>query len=307
MEFLYFLEKLRTPFWDSIWLTLTNFGDEPVFLILGLLIFWCINKLEGYYLITVGLAGTVLNQTLKIAFRVPRPWVLDSSFSVVDSAKIRATGYSFPSGHTQISVGTFGGIALWEKNRIIKLLCIAICVLVPFSRMYLGVHTPLDVGVSAILALILIFCIYPVIQKAKKNTRIIPITLLILIALLSASLAYMHLWQFPADIDTANLTSGISNTWKLLGGAVGLFFAYIIDVKYVNFNTKAPLPAQIVKFTLGAAAVLLLKGALKPIFNAILGDIYFAHCLRYGITVFFACGIWPMTFGYFTKLFQKKA
>ncbi len=307
MEFLYFLENLRTPVWDKIWLILTNLGDEPVFLILGLLIFWCVDKLEGYYLITVGLAGTVLNQTLKVACRIPRPWVLDSDFSVVSSAKARATGYSFPSGHTQVSVGTFGAIALWEKNRIIKILCIIICLIVPFSRMYLGVHTPLDVGVSAFFALVFVFSFYPIIRTSAKNAKVIPIFLAVLTCLLAASLLYMHLWHFPADIDMENLTSGRLNLWKLFGASLGLLAAYAVDARYIRFKTQAPLPAQILKFLLGAILVLLLKGGLKPLFDILFGELLIKHALRYGITVFFACGIWPMTFRYFTSFFQEKA
>ena len=94
-------EHLYCGFLDKLMPLITMLGEETVFILVGLLFFWCINKREGYYLLTVGLIGTVINQFLKLLFRVPRPWVLDPNFTIVESARAEATGYSFPSGHTQ--------------------------------------------------------------------------------------------------------------------------------------------------------------------------------------------------------------
>ena len=153
MEFLYFLENLRTPFGDAFFSLITHFGEETLFIVAGLLVFWCVNKMEGYYLLIVGLTGTVINQFLKLWFRIPRPWVRDPNFTIVESARAEATGYSFPSGHTQSALGTFGSIARWNKEAWVRIACLAVCVLVPLSRMWLGVHTPADVLVGAAMAL----------------------------------------------------------------------------------------------------------------------------------------------------------
>ena len=87
---------------------------------MGMVLFWCVYKRLGYYLLSVGLTGTVLNQFLKLLFRIPRPWVRDNSLTVVGDATEAATGYSFPSGHTQTAVGIYGGIAYeryWGRNQ----------------------------------------------------------------------------------------------------------------------------------------------------------------------------------------------
>ena len=73
MEFLYMLEKMRTPVGDAFFSLITHFGEETLFIVAGLLVFWCIDKLQGYYLLIVGLTGTVINQFLKLWFRIPRP------------------------------------------------------------------------------------------------------------------------------------------------------------------------------------------------------------------------------------------
>ena len=114
MELLYFFEGLRNPVLDAFFALITHLGEETLFIIAGLLFFWCIDKLEGYYLLTVGLSGTVINQFLKLIFRVPRPWMKDPGFTIVESARAEATGYSFPSGHTQSAVGIFAAIARWH-------------------------------------------------------------------------------------------------------------------------------------------------------------------------------------------------
>ena len=87
MEFLYFLEGLRNPLCDTLFSLITHLGEETVFIVIGILFFWCIDKWEGYYLLTTGLMGTVINQFLKLWFRIPRPWVRDPDFTIVESAR----------------------------------------------------------------------------------------------------------------------------------------------------------------------------------------------------------------------------
>ena len=106
MDFLRLLAAGRCGALDTFFSSLTYFGSEIAFMAAALLIFWCIDKRQGYYVFLVGALGTVCNQFLKLAFRIPRPWVLDPDFQIVEAARADATGYSFPSGHTQNIVGT---------------------------------------------------------------------------------------------------------------------------------------------------------------------------------------------------------
>ncbi len=167
MQFLYLLEKIRNPVLDFVFSLITHIGEETVFLVLALLFFWCIGKREGYYMLIVGLVGTVINQMAKLIFKIPRPWVRDPNFTIVESARAEATGYSFPSGHTQNVAGTFGSVARGSGKKLVRILSTVIIVLVAFSRMYLGVHTPLDVGVSLVIAAALVFALYPLFSTGK--------------------------------------------------------------------------------------------------------------------------------------------
>ena len=305
MEVLYFLEGLRTNIGNEFFSLITHFGEETIFILLGMLFFWCIDKKQGYYLLTVGFIGTVANQFLKLFFRIPRPWVKDENFTIVESARGEATGYSFPSGHTQTAVGVYGGVARWNKNWVLRVVCISLCILVPFSRMYLGVHTPADVGVSLIFALLLVFGVYPVVKKAAADKKMMRILFGVMSVLTVAFLIFVYVYPFPEDVDMDNLTHGMSNAWKMLGCMVGLWIVYELDEKYIHFDTRAVWWAQIIKLVIGLLPVLMIKVGLKQPLYQLFGGGYGADGLRYFLMVLIAGAVWPLTFRFFSKLGKK--
>lgn len=303
MNFLYLLEGLRMPVLNEFMLAITYLGDEIAFLVVALILMWCADKRTGYYILSVGFLGTIANQFLKLWFRIPRPWVLDENFTILEQAREGASGYSFPSGHTQSSVGTFGAIGCTTKNKALRWVCIAIVILVPFSRMYLGVHTPLDVGVAAAMAGVLIFGLKPVILG--KNERVFPIFLGIMVAVSVAFLCFVELYPFPADIDPHNMDSGLKNAYTLLGSLVGLVVVYVVDTKCLRFPTKAVWWAQVIKVLLGLGLVLAVKSGLKAPLEAVFGELI-GRAVRYFMIVIVAGVVWPLTFKWFAKLGSKE-
>ncbi len=310
MSFLYLLEEIRNPVLDFIFSLVTLLGEETVFMAVGMIVFWCVNKYQGYYLLCTGFVGTVLNQFLKMLFRVPRPWVKDPNFTIVESAREAASGYSFPSGHTQTSVGLFGGLALRNKNRILRIISIALCVLVPLSRMYLGVHTPADVGVSIVLALILIFGLSPLFKKAENSPKVMYAILFTLTALMAAYLCFIHFYNFPEEVfhvdNVHNYTSALKNAYTLSGCMLGFIIVYTVDLKWLKFETKAAAWVQIIKVVGGLLLVLTAKELLRFPLNAILPENTWARFVRYFLIVIVGGILWPMTFKYFSKLGGKK-
>lgn len=308
MEFLKLLEAVRTPALDAFFSGVTYFGDELAFMALALLIFWCVDKRMGYYCFTVGLFGTLGNQFLKILCRIPRPWVLDPNFTIVESARAAATGYSFPSGHTQNAVGTFGAIGLMAKRRWVKFLCLALVLLVPFSRMYLGVHTPLDVGVAFLMAAILLAALSPVFQSEDRTKRAMPVLLAV-----GAALAVLFVFYVsgiradfaPGSADESNLAHAVKNAWTLLGAIAGLFCVFFFDSRGRNFDPHAPLLGQSLKFSLGLLLIVGIKAGLKPLMHALLPSGP-ADAVRYFLIVVFAGLVWPRTFPRFARLGRKK-
>lgn len=301
MEVLYLLENIRNPILDAIVSFITVFGEETVFMAICMIIFWCVDKWQGYYLLLTGFAGTVINQTLKMTFKVPRPWVKDPNFTIVESAREAATGYSFPSGHTQSSVGMFGGIARANKNKALRIICIIMCILVPFSRLYLGVHTPLDVGVSVCVALVLIFAGYPIFRKAQRNAKWMYGILITLTLMVTGALLYFIFGNHEAN---ENLTSAIKNACTLLGCILGLIVVYTVDRKN-DFTTKAVWWAQIIKAVGGIALVLCVKEGLRAPFELLFGNELVARGARYFMIVIAGGIIWPLTFRWFSRLGKK--
>lgn len=305
MELLYALESIRTPFLDKLMGLVTNLGGEAVFIVAAIVVFWCLNKSCGYYMMTVGFAGTIINQFLKLWFRIPRPWVKDPNFTIVESARAEATGYSFPSGHTQNAFAVFGSPARFFKNTMLRIVFIFLIALTAFSRMYVGVHTPLDVGVSLIVGTILVFVIYPFFRDMDKSPKKVYIIFSIFIVLAAAFVAFVELYDFPADIDAENYASGLKNAYMILFCAIGLMLTFFIDTKYVHFHTQAVWWAQIIKVVVGLAILLALKSVLKAPLLALFGGHSVAHGVRYFIVILFAGIVWPMTFKFFAKLGKK--
>ena len=305
MEFLYVLEMLRTPWLNTIMSALTEFGGETAFLVAALVLFWCVDKRQGYYLMAVGFLGTLANQFLKLLCRIPRPWVRDPNFTIVESAREGASGYSFPSGHSQTSVGTFGSIALCNRQKWLRGVCIAICVLVPLSRMYLGVHTPADVLVGSGMALVCVFALRPVVYG--RDGKNIPILFAVMIALGAAFVAYTELYPFPADIDEGNLTSAVKNSYTLMGALLGMVIVYFVDEKKLHFPTEGVWYAQLPKVLGGLILVLAVKSGLKAPLEALFGGHMVSRAVRYALVVLAAGIVWPMTFPWFAKLGRKDA
>lgn len=302
MELLYALEKIRTPFFDTVMGLVTNLGGEAAFIAAAIIVFWCISKSCGYYMMTVGFAGTIINQFLKLWFRIPRPWVKDPSFTIVESARAEATGYSFPSGHTQNAFAVFGAPARYSKSSVLRIVFVLLIALTAFSRMYVGVHTPLDVGVSLIVGTVLVFVIYPFFRDMDRKPKKVYIIFSIFIAAAAAFVAFVELYDFPADIDMGNYSSGLKNAYMILFCAIGLLLVYHIDGKYLHFPTEAVWWAQIIKVAVGLGILLAVKAVLKAPLLSLFGGHSVAHGVRYFIVILFAGIIWPMTFKYFARL-----
>ena len=307
MEFLKLLESIRNPVLDTFFSIVTHLGEETVFMLIGLIFFWCVNKRQGYYILFVGFLGTVINQFLKLWFRIPRPWVKDPNFTIVESARAEATGYSFPSGHTQSSVGTLGCVARARSEKWLRIISIVFCILVPLSRLYLGVHTPLDVGVSFGIAVVMIFAFYSLIMKALENKTAMRIVLSVLTALTVAYVIFVEVYPFPVDIDAHNYESGVKNGYKILGCFLGMWLTYELDEKFIHFDVKASPLAQILKVILGVIPVLGVKALLKSPLYAIFGGHFVADGVRYFLIAAIAGIVWPLTFKFFAKIGLKKA
>ena len=306
MEILRFLESIRTPFLDTAMAFLTELGGETLFMAVGLMLLWCLNKRNGYYMLTVCYSGILLSQLLKIMCRIPRPWVIDPEFTIVESAREAAAGYSFPSGHTANITCMAGALGMTTRRHWVKWICIAAILVVAFSRMYLGVHTPLDVGVSLGTCAILVLLIDRLYRRIDNIPALMYAVLGAIAVSAGAFVLYTRLWPFPADVDAANLLSARENACSLLGAALGMNAAYFIDRRCINYDVSARWWVQIIKYALGLALLLAIKSLLKTPLNALLGETL-GRMARYFLMLMFAGALWPATFRFFCRMGGKHA
>ncbi|MEG1547837.1 MAG: phosphatase PAP2 family protein [Clostridia bacterium] len=301
MELLKMLESIRTPFWDKVFSVVTYLGDQLVFMVVVMLVLWCINKKWGYRLFFIGMVGSAINQFLKAIFLIPRPWVLDKNLTIVESAREAATGYSFPSGHTQGAASVFGGIAIWLKRWWVSAMCILLVLLTAFSRMYLGVHTPADVLVSLLTGVLTVIAIAFVFKKYGDNSRIclygVGITLAVLMYVLLAPKTAANVAEFDAD--------GVKNAYVLMGTMVGLYIAWLVDERWLRYDTKAVWWAQTLKFVIGLALIVTAKTLLKAPLNALFAGSSIADGVRYMLITLIGGALWPLTFRFWGRLGVK--
>lgn len=137
----YFIKDTITPYMKII----TNFGGATCLITITILLLIIVkNKKIGLLTLTNLVTITILNQVLKFILRRPRP----TEFRIINE-----TGYSFPSGHSMISMAFYGFLIylIYKniKNKYLKTTLIIIISLliiaIGISRIYLGVHYVSDV------------------------------------------------------------------------------------------------------------------------------------------------------------------
>ena len=126
------------------------------------------------------------------------------------------------------------------------------------------------------------------------------------IALISFVLSLIHLlfvFLVCGDgIDVENLISGRENAVTLISCTLCLFPIYLIDRRVIKFQTEARWYSQIIKLVLGLGIVLLIKEGMKVPLGFLFKNDYLARAVRYFLVVMFAGCVWPLTFGFFSRL-----
>ena len=175
IDFLLFLQNLRIGHFeafDKFFLSVTIFGEYWLPTLICAIVYWCIDFKAGMYLFSLEGINVLISHLLKMIACVYRPWVLSDKIHPSELAVPFAKGYSCPSGHSAMSSSVLGGVAFLQRKRIpVCLLFISLILLVGFSRMWLGVHTPQDVLSGFAIGLILVFAIDRIINWAEKNVN----------------------------------------------------------------------------------------------------------------------------------------
>ncbi len=292
MNFLHFLAQYRTDAGD-LFFQIVTYAAQELFVV-GIIcwLFWCTNKKLAYTLGFSYFTSGLLVQGLKITFRIPRPWILDPSFQAVKSAIPGATGYSFPSGHTQSITALFGTTSLHASKRRWKLLSLFVIFLVGFSRMYLGCHTPKDVFTSFILSFICVFLCYHYIYK-KESFQKHPLVVVSVMFFICAGLTFYAVFLNKHNIIALTYAQ---DCLKASGAGTAFALGYYIETTRIRFSMPRTLKEKILRLVMGLMGTLLILEGLKPF----IGTSLFACFIRYFLAVIWILAIYPLLFTKFS-------
>jgi len=249
---------------------MTFLGELNTTLVLLAILYWCIHKELGTFLMMGWCGNRLVNGALKVTACAYRPWIRDARIVPYGDSMTTATGYSFPSGHSMNAGSLFGGTAVrpgttWGP----RVLLFIVVALVGFSRMFLGVHTPQDVlvGIAAsVLVMWLTAKLMKWIAKHPEKDWIVVVVGLGLSALLAV---YAAVKPYPADYDANGqlIVDGAkmaNDTFKAVGWTVGFLIGWILERRYVGFSTDVSLMKKLPRAVAGLLGFYAVSLILMP-------------------------------------------
>ena len=279
-------------------------GEMNTVLIIIALIYWCVSREFGQYLLMGWSGNRVVNGLLKVTACVYRPWIRDVRIVPDSDALAAATGYSFPSGHSMNAASLYGGGAIRkELPKVLRIVLGAIVVLIAFSRNFLGVHTPQDILVGAGAGLLVMWLTSKLIAWADKNPGKDILVMCVGIAASVAVAVFAAVKSYPMDYDAAGnlLVDGAimaNDTYKGVGWCVGFLTGWILEKRYVKFSTDIPLTTRITRLTIGLLSYYAVSLVLLPLVKSWIpgagGTI--AYCF---IQMFYVTFIFPLCIKHF--------
>ncbi len=269
-ELLVRLQTLRTPWGNTIFELLTILGEESVLIPVVLFVYWILNKEKGEFLGYSLIASLGLNEALKTTIQRPRPFEVDSR--VIPLRPSTATGYSFPSGHTQGAASAGTALAILFKRRKIWFIVLTLSLLVALSRLYLGVHFLSDVIVSLALGGAVVFFAHYLFHTIKRRYILYLGTLLLY-------LPFLLLW-------------GGKDFYTVYGFLCGFTLGVEMERRYINFTLDLSRQKKILRLLLGLILVFGVQFGVKEI----LPEGYFFRLFRYIFVSWTASFLYPLFF-----------
>ena len=236
---------------------MTFFGELNTALVVMALVYWSISKDFGSYLLMGWSGNRLCNGVLKVTACVYRPWIRDARIVPYGNSMTTATGYSFPSGHTMNAASAYGGAVVRKDLPWALLVALGVLIiLVAFSRIYLGVHTPQDVIVGTIAGMLVMWLTVKLMRWVEAHPDKDLLVACVGIALAAAVAVYAAVKQYPVDLDENGkvLVDGAkmaNDTFKGVGWCAAFLAGWILERRFVGFSTDIPMLQRITRAAVG--------------------------------------------------------
>jgi membrane-associated phospholipid phosphatase len=245
-EVILWVQSFSNPFLDVLLTAATLLGEEEFYLIFLPLIYWCFNKRVGIRLTYAFLLSSYLNLLLKDLFGIPRP----------DDPRIRVlreeTTPSFPSGHAQGAIVTWGYLATQWQNRGFWMVVVVLIFLNSLSRVYLGVHFPQDQAGGIAIGVLYLLAFNWVTARWGGELAEFP---LVAKAILAVLLPIVLLVVHPGE-----------ETAMAMGALVGMGLGSLLEGRFVGFSADGLWWRRLLRFLVGLILVGVFYVGLKTIF-----------------------------------------
>ncbi len=152
LSVLQYLAGIRSPLLDIFMEAITFLGEDTLLIVLISVIYFMIQKESAYRLCFVTVCSLGLNGIIKNICKMPRPFATGKVSCIRPET---ATGYSFPSGHTQNFATWSTALSRILKKRWFTVMMLVLSVAIGFSRLYLGAHYPSDVAAGLVLGILM--------------------------------------------------------------------------------------------------------------------------------------------------------
>lgn len=268
--FLQFIRESTGGIFDSFFVTCSNMGGTGTMIILLALLYWCIDKKLGQYLLVSLGAADLVNGFVKITACIYRPWILDSRIHPVKEAFAKATGYSFPSGHATTATTVFAGSVLRGNfSKYFNIVLIFCLVLIGFSRIYVGVHSILDVFFGFLLTLIIVIIFSKLFDKVEEKPNLDIIISVIGIIFAVALTIYATTKSYPLDYDAAGKlivdpTKMALDSISDAGFATGFFIGWPIERRFIRFVNDGDMESKMMRAICGFLCLELILRVILP-------------------------------------------
>lgn len=314
LDYLFWLQNLREQcpeVLNRVLLAISEFAAGSLPVVVVVLIYWCMDKRAGQRMGLCYVGALNISQLIKNIACVYRPWKRDPRLYIAPEAAAGATGYSFPSGHATLATSFYGSLAIYLKkySKWWILPCVLLTLLTAFARNWLGAHTPQDVLVGMLVALVFLLLSGKLLRWAdggkNRDWRFAAIG----IVLSAAMLIYTSVKPYPMDYlpDGSLLVDPwdmVTDCYKAAGAMIGFLAAWVLERHFVRFDVKGSAVQRIVRGIVGVALLLGVQKGLKFVGNALLDAHWSGFVQMMGLMVF-ALLLYPALFQFVEKCIKK--